>query len=219
MSIPTSIQETTSSSRSPALLHRLERGFFQRDPVRVAPELLNKVLATADGRMGRIVEVEAYCGSRDPAAHSFRGKTGRNATMFGTPGHLYVYFTYGMHFCANAVCWDEEPGMGVLIRALEPVAGIEKMRKARGDLQALPLLCSGPGRLCQALGIDRTWDGTDLVSANAGIGLFDDGAMPPAVPGVSPRIGISRATDHLWRWFVADSPHLSRKTAARPRKG
>lgn len=219
MSTPVSIQTATSSSVAPPLLRRLSRKFFERDPLQVAPELLNKVLANADGRMGRIVEVEAYCGSRDPAAHSFRGKTARNATMFGAPGHLYVYFTYGMHFCANAVCWDQEPGMGVLIRALEPVAGIKHMRKARGDIQALPLLCSGPGRLGQALGIDRTCDGTDLVSAHARIGLFDDGTMPPSVPGVSPRIGISQATDHPWRWFVADSPHLSRKPAAMPRKG
>ncbi|MEO6518890.1 MAG: DNA-3-methyladenine glycosylase [Pseudoxanthomonas sp.] len=201
------------------MLRRLSRKFFERDPLRVAPELLNKVLANADGRMGRIVEVEAYCGSRDPAAHSFRGKTARNATMFGPPGHLYVYFTYGMHFCANAVCWDQEPGMGVLIRALEPIAGIEQMSKARGHIQALPLLCSGPGRLCQALGIDRTWDGTDLVRPNAGIGIFDDATVPPSSPSVSARIGISRATDQLWRWFVADSPHLSRKIATGPRKG
>ena len=198
---------------------RLERAFFQRDPLQVAPQLLNKVLANADGRMGRIVEVEAYCGSRDPAAHSFRGKTSRNATMFGAPGHLYVYFTYGMHFCANAVCWDEEPGMGVLIRALEPMAGVERMRQARGDIASLALLCSGPGRLCQALGIDRTRDGADLVSGSAGIGLFDDGTRPPGQPGTSTRIGISRGTEQAWRWFVAGSPHLSRKPASRPRAG
>jgi len=200
---------------TPDLMHRLDRAFFERDPVDVAPQLLNKVLASADGRMGRIVEVEAYCGSRDPAAHSFRGKTRRNATMFGAPGHLYVYFTYGMHFCANAVCWDDEPGMGVLIRALEPVAGIERMREARGDIASLSLLCSGPGRLCQALGIDRKLDGADLVSGTHGIGLYDDGAEPPAEPASSERIGISRATEHAWRWFVAGSPHLSRKPSTR----
>lgn len=213
-----SMQQAIPSSTAPAPLRGLSREFFGRDPLQVAPELLNKVLANADGRMGRIVEVEAYCGSRDPAAHSFRGKTARNATMFGTPGHLYVYFTYGMHFCANAVCWDQEPGMGVLIRALEPIAGIEHMRKARGDIQALPLLCSGPGRLCQALGIDRTRDGADLVTASTGIGLYDDGTTPPSTPGTSSRIGISRATQHPWRWFVTDSPHLSRRPPAKSRE-
>ena len=125
---------------------RLPRSFYRRDTVVVARDLLNKVLAMPDGRAGRIVEVEAYCAGLDPAAHTYRGRTKRNATMFGEPGHMYVYFTYGMHWCANAVAWEHAPGAGVLIRALEPIAGLPAMHDARGGVSER-LLCSGPARL------------------------------------------------------------------------
>lgn len=188
----------------------LSRSFFHRDARVVGPELLNKVLACADGRAGRIVEVEAYCGAFDPAAHTYRGKTKRNAVMFGPPGHMYVYFTYGMHWCCNTVCGEDGEGAGVLIRALEPVAGIELMREARPKVRRDRELCSGPARLTQALGIAGTQNGIDLVRARQGYTVVDDGTPAPEnVPG-SARIGIREGTDLLWRWFVAGNPHVSR---------
>ena len=142
---------------------RLPRAFYRRDPRDVAPELLGKLLVRGE-LAARIVEVEAYCGAEDPGSHAFRGMTRRNATMFGPPGHLYVYFTYGMHWCANAVCGDEGEGVAVLLRAAEP------RRRARRDARsprrrrgATATCCAGPARLCQAFGIDGADDGADLV--------------------------------------------------------
>ena len=188
----------------------LPRAFFHRDPRVVGPELLNKVLACADGRAGRIVEVEAYCGAFDPAAHTYRGKTRRNAVMFGPPGHMYVYFTYGMHWCCNTVCGDDGEGSGVLIRALEPLAGIDRMREARPKVRRDRELCSGPARLTQAMGITGAQNGIDLVRARDGYTVVDDGTPAPEnVPG-SARIGIREGTDLLWRCFVAGNPNVSR---------
>lgn len=188
----------------------LPRSFFQRDAREVGPQLLNKVLAGADGRAGRIVEVEAYVGAIDPAAHTFRGKTKRNAVMFGPAGHMYVYFTYGMHWCCNTVCGDEGEGNGVLIRALEPIAGLELMRAARPKIRRDRELCSGPARLTQALGITGEQNGIDLVRARDGYTVVDDGMPPPEnVPG-SARIGIREGTDLLWRWYVAGNPNVSK---------
>lgn len=189
----------------------LDRSFYERDSREVAPELLNKLLVMGDGRSGRIVEVEAYRGEADPASHAFRGRTRRNATMYGQAGHLYVYFTYGMHWCCNAVCGDEGVALAVLLRALEPVAGLDAMRDARPACQRDIDLCRGPARLCQALGIDGHFDGADLVRATGSIGIADDGTPPPEHPVIATRIGITRAADEPWRWYVPGSRYISRK--------
>ncbi len=180
----------------------------------VAPRLLNKLLVTADGRAGRIVEVEAYLGQLDPASHSYRGPNARNQVMFGPPGHLYVYRSYGLHWCANVVTGPAGLAQAILFRALDPVDGLELMRKARWRNQRRQDdrdLCRGPGRLCQALGIDGTLDGADLVVPDAPIWLADDGVNPPDRPLATGRIGLSVATDRPWRFTVdghrAVGPH------------
>jgi DNA-3-methyladenine glycosylase len=183
------------------------------DAVDVAPGLLNKLLVR-DGRVGRIVEVEAYRGSDDPASHAFRGRSRRNATMFGSPGRLYVYFTYGMHFCANVVCLPEGTAGAVLLRALAPVGGIEAMRAARPRIEKDHQLASGPAKLCQAMGITRMEDGADLVTGHGGLRIMDDGVPPPVDPGVSGRVGIRHAADRPWRWWVRDDPNVSKTRAA-----
>ena len=180
---------------------RLPRAFYERDSPVVAPELLHKVLVVGQCA-GRIVEVEAYR-SDDPASHTFRGRTARNDTMWRAGGHLYVYFTYGMHFCANVVTSVEGDGQAVLLRAVVPLRGLETMRRRRG---ARPdrILADGPGKLCQALGLDRGDDGTDLVEDPA-VTIVDDGTPPPTTPIITPRIGIRVATDVPWRWLAPPS--------------
>lgn len=187
----------------------LPRAFYRRHPAQVAPELLNKILVRNDGRAARIVEVEAYAGSEDPAAHSFRGQTARTATMFGQAGHLYVYFTYGMHWGSNAVCGEVGQGFGVLLRAAEPLAGLELMRAVRPKARRDRDLASGPGKLSQAFGITGQFDGADLVGADRGLWIADDGTAPPDAPVVGPRIGISRAVEFPWRWHVDGHLHVS----------
>jgi DNA-3-methyladenine glycosylase len=188
---------------------RLGRRFYARDPREVAPELLGKVLVR--GRQAaRIVEVEAYCGAEDPGSHAYRGPTRRNATMFGPPGFLYVYFTYGMHWCANAVCGREGDGVAVLLRAAEPLRGIVEMRARRPAARRDRDLLSGPARLCQAFGVDGQDDGADLVRADRGITIVDDGTPPPDVPTISKRIGLSAGADLPWRWCTPGSLHLSK---------
>jgi len=195
----------------------LPRRFYRRDPRVVAPELLNKVLACG-GRSGRIVEVEAYCGGEDPGSHAYRGRTARNATMFGPPGHLYVYFSYGVHWCANMVCGPDGVGVAVLLRALAPVRGVEEMRVARGSAVRRDRdLCSGPGKLCQALGITRAHDGADLVSGDRAVTIVDDGVPPPDAPAVALRVGLTAGADFPWRWYVPGDPHVSRPAAPRLR--
>ena len=185
------------------------RRFYRRDPRDVAPELLNKILVHG-GVSGRIVEVEAYVGAIDPGSHAFRGKTARNAVMFGPPGGLYVYFTYGMHWCCNAVCGDEDEGVAVLLRALAPLTGIEEMWPRRPKARRERDLCSGPAKLTQALAIDGRHDGADVVTGDRGIVITDDGTPPPTSPGVSTRIGLTAGADHPWRWYVPGDPSLSR---------
>lgn len=179
----------------------LPRDFFARESWVVAPDLLNKVLV-ANGRSGRIVEVEAYGGDDDAASHAYRGRSRRNAVMFEAPGLLYVYFTYGMHWCANAVCGEWGKAGAVLIRALEPIDGIEAMRIERTAARRDSDLCSGPAKLCQALAITGEHNGANLVTGDHNITIIDAGIPPPAFPITTPRIGISRATQTPWRWLV-----------------
>ena len=187
----------------------LPRAFYGRDPREVAPELLGK-LFVRDGLAARIVEVEAYCGAEDAGSHAFRGMTRRNATMFGPPGHLYVYFTYGMHWCANAVCGREGEGVAVLLRAAEPIAGLDVMRARRAKARRDRDVLSGPARLCQAFALTGAEDGADLVTNDHGVALVDDGTPPPGAPSVSTRIGLTVGTEHPWRWCTPGSLHLSK---------
>ena len=189
----------------------LAQGFYRRDSRIVAKRLLNKVLVHGPCA-GRIVEVEAYCGSADPGSHAYRGKNNKNATMFGPPGLLYVYFTYGMHWCANAVCGDEDEGVAVLLRALAPLEGLDEMRSRRGPIAVRDRdLCSGPAKLCQAMGLGKAHDGADLVSGDRGVVIVDDGVKPPRSPGNSVRIGLTSGAEHPWRWYVKGEPNLSRR--------
>jgi DNA-3-methyladenine glycosylase len=193
----------------------VERSFYEGGSVEVAPLVLNKLLARLDSRgrvliAGRVVEVEAYRGSEDPASHAFKGPTRRNAVMFGPPGHLYVYFTYGMHWCANLVCSPEGTAQAVLLRALSPVSGSDVMRAARGEKVSDRNLLSGPARLCQAFSIKGGYDGADLVTGDMGLVLLDDGVAVPEHPAKSPRVGITQAADVEWRFFVPGDPNVSK---------
>ena len=195
------------------MARRLTRAFFDRAPEELAPDLLNKLLvSTRDGEklIARIVEVEAYCGSADPASHAYRGKTARNATMFGPPGHLYVYFTYGMHYCANVVAGSPVDDAGaVLLRAAAPVEGLALMRTRRPAARKDRGLLAGPARLASAFALGRDDDGLDLVRGP--LGLYDDGTAPPVRPGRSLRIGLAAGKGERarLRWFVTNDPHVS----------
>lgn len=203
-------------SASPAAL---PPAFYARPVLEVARDLIGCTFLF-DGVGGRVVEVEAYRAD-DPASHSYRGRTRRNAVMFGPPGHLYVYFTYGMHFCVNLVCQEEGDGAAVLLRALEPTQGVEAMKERRGTDDSR-LLCSGPARLAQALGIAREHDGLPAWQPPAIVlpRAVEDGLGPagraeragrePSIVA-TPRVGISAATDMLWRFVDAESRLLSRQ--------
>ena len=190
----------------------MNRSFFARDSRVVAPDLLNKLLVRGE-RVGRIVEVEAYCGAEDPASHAYRGRTARNAVMFGPAGHLYVYFTYGMHFCANIVCGEEGVASAVLLRGLTPLAGLDEMRALRPLARTDRDLCSGPARLAQAFGLNRDFNGADLVTVDREIAIEDDGTPPPSplALGVSARIGVAAGADLPWRFYVPGAVGLSRR--------
>lgn len=189
----------------------LPRTFYRRDSREVAPELLNKLLVRDDGSVARIVEVEAYMGSIDAGSHAYRGETKRNRTMFAGPGLLYVYFTYGMHWCANAVCGQVGSGVAVLLRAAAPMQGLEQMWERRPRARVERDLLSGPAKLCQGFGIDGAFDGADLVRRDRGVALADDGTAPPTEPGCSTRIGLTAGAEHPWRWFVEGDPNVSRR--------
>lgn len=182
----------------------LSREFFARSVHEVAPELIG-VRLLVDGVGGPIVEVEAYESAVDPSAHGFRGQTPRNASMFGPPGHAYVYRSYGIHWCLNLVCEEEGSAAAVLIRAVEPAHGIEAMERRRG-LEDTRLLCAGPGRLCEALGVTRDHDGRALDEPP--FELLPADVERPVV--AAPRIGISVATELPWRYCAAGSRYLSR---------
>jgi DNA-3-methyladenine glycosylase len=183
---------------------KLERNFYARSVHEVAPELVGaKLLVDRVG--GLIVEVEAY-DHEDPAAHGYGGRTERNASMFGPPGHAYVYRSYGIHWCLNLVCEGEGVASAVLLRALEPTDGLDEMRARRG-LGEPRLLCAGPGRLCQALGVTREHDGLPLDQPP-----FELAAREGDVEVVAgPRVGITRAADKPWRYGLAGSKFLSKR--------
>jgi DNA-3-methyladenine glycosylase len=183
---------------------RLTREFFARSVHEVAPELIGVALLV-NGVGGTIVEVEAY-DQDDPASHGFGGLTPRTASMFGPPGHAYVYRSYGIHWCLNLVCAAEGRAEAALVRALEPTHGLETMRSRRG-LEAPRALCSGPGKLCQALGITRVDDGQPLDEPP--FELLARETEPTLAVG--PRIGITRAVEEPWRYGLAGSPFLSRR--------
>jgi DNA-3-methyladenine glycosylase len=191
------------SRPSPATTHALQADLFARSVHEVAPDLIGATLLV-DGVGGRIVEVEAY-DHEDPASHGFRGRTARNASMFGPPGHAYVYRSYGIHWCLNLVCEDVGVANAVLLRALEPMQGLDAMRERRG-LDDPRLLCSGPGRLCQALGVTREHDGLPLDRPPFEL-LEGDGTVDVAA---GPRIGITRAAELPWRYVEVGSRFVSR---------
>jgi DNA-3-methyladenine glycosylase len=189
---------------------RLPRAFFARPSTVVAPELLGRVLLRVlpDGtRLAvRLVEVEAY-GPDDPASHAFRGRTARNDVMFGPPGRLYVYFTYGMHFCANVVTGRDGEGSAVLLRAAEPLEGVGTMAASRG-VDALRLLCSGPARLTQALSIARDDDGVDLVRSDT-VQLRAGSPVPARRVERTTRVGVRVGVEPRWRYLERASPFAS----------
>jgi DNA-3-methyladenine glycosylase len=199
----------------------LRRAFFNRDPRIVSCELLGKLIVRCDGRKqlaGRIVEVEAYLGAGDLAAHAAAGHTARNAVLWGPPGHAYIYFIYGVHYCLNISCLPEGEAGCVLIRALEPVSGIAEMTKAREladidytSMRDIRKLASGPGKLCEALGITRPRDNDkDMLSPESDLQVMGDGFRVEKV-AVTPRIGITKSAEMPLRYLIAGSPFLSRR--------
>jgi DNA-3-methyladenine glycosylase len=192
----------------------LARSFYACDARELAPQLLHKILVhdqPGEGRLAvRLVEVEAYAGTEDPGSHGFRGPTPRTTTMFGPPGRLYVYFTYGMHWCANVVAGEDGVCSAVLLRGAVPLRGVDIMRARRRAARRDRDLCSGPARLTQALGINGDHDGSDLTRGS--LRILDDGTPPPVQPGVSTRIGmrVGQGDEHRWRWYVRGNENISR---------
>lgn len=211
----------TSTAAALRVAPVLGRDFYNRDAVSVARELLGKLLIRREGRAllsGRVVEVEAYLGAHDPAAHAFSGKTLRNFVLFGPPGHAYVYFIYGNHYCLNVSCTPEGRGGGVLFRAIEPVFGLQAMAAARGlelpdqlRTTQLRLISSGPGRMSEALGITRQRDNDkDLTSNRSDLWLADDGFRAERILATR-RIGITKAVEKPLRFSIAGNAFVSGK--------
>jgi DNA-3-methyladenine glycosylase len=204
----------SSKQMKPAPRRVLSRDFYDRDPRQVGPDLLGKILVRREGRKlltGRIVEVEAYLGPEDPAAHASIGKTPRNAVLFGPPGHAYVYFIYGNHYCLNVSCLPDGVPGGILFRAVEPMRGMEAMFKLRGIAESSDLrrLTRGPGRLAAAFGITRERDnGKDLTSPRSDLYIADDGTPPPEAL-ITKRIGIKKAVEMPLRYIVAGNRFVS----------
>jgi len=184
----------------------LGRDFYARSAPVVARDLLNK-LFVSDDLVGRIVETEAYGGADDPASHGHRRRTERNGVMFGPPGHLYVYFTYGMHHCACVVTGDDGESSAVLIRAAEPLQGLDLMRTRRPKASVDRDLLNGPAKLAQAYALTTVHDGLDLCGAE--IHVASDGARPPSRPASSTRIGLTKGAAKRWRWYVRSSTFVS----------
>ncbi|SEH14830.1 DNA-3-methyladenine glycosylase [Thermoleophilum album] len=201
------------SSGSSAIGPPLAESFYARDVLVVARELLGCLLQVGD-TLGRIVETEAYH-QREPACHGHNGRTPRCRSLFGPPGTAYVYRAYGIHRCFNVVCEDEGVGAAVLVRAVEPLAGIAAMRKRRG-VERLEDLCSGPGKLCQAFAIELEHDGTSLVDGPIRLFALEGGRPRASAIVAAPRIGISRAVDLPWRFCLAESRFLSRPRPTPP---
>jgi DNA-3-methyladenine glycosylase len=200
-------------ARGTMIPHKLPRSFYLRPTLDIARALLGLYLVRKTPRgilAGRIVEVEAYLGKIDPASHAYRGRTNRNEVMFYQGGHLYVYFTYGMHFCGNVVTQEEGIGHAVLLRAVEPVDGIASMSRRRSTARTeLTQLCSGPAKLCQAFGIGRKENGIDLCGDSIWIERRDT-QLPAASIGVSTRVGISVAKERKWRFYVKENRFVSK---------
>jgi len=199
------VSTAAAPAGSPTLGAPLDAAFFARPVAEVAPDLVGCSLLV-DGVGGVIVEVERYQ-QDDPASHSFRGPSGRAEVMFGPPGRLYVYRSYGLHWCVNLVCEPEGRGAAVLLRALEPTHGLDAMRARRGGL-ADRLLCAGPGRLCAALAIDGRLDGA--LAAGPGAAIRVGARTGPVQVASGPRVGITKAAERPWRFGLAGSPYLSR---------
>ena len=198
------------------LSKKLSKDFYKHGVTIVAKNLLGKILVKNDKKYplaGKIIETEAYHGDFDKAAHSFKGRTKRTEVMFKEGGYLYVYFTYGKHFCCNVVTGKEGKGTAVLIRAVEPLANVDKMiknrygRKLKNEKEILNLT-SGPGKVCKSFKIDKSYSGTDLLGEK--IFILDSKRVKEQDIGMSKRIGISRSVDLPWRFFIKDNPFLSR---------
>ncbi len=213
----------------PAPVTPIPRDFFARPAVDVAPELLGAVIEhqAPEGLVAlRLTEVEAYAGQADPASHAYRGKTRRNAVMFGPPGHAYVYFTYGMHFCVNLVCLGEGRPDAVLLRAGEVIEGEALARARRATSRRAADLASGPARLCQALGIDSSFNGADVCTAGSPLRVRADGPRPgttgrsadKAKIATGPRVGVTAAAEVPWRFWIEGAPSVSAYRPHGPRR-